>query len=198
MLALGNQLELPRCPHCGVNTPNLVQNHGFETNNANKSDRQVWAFYVCRRCGGVVSAKSSNPGQPVLAYYPTASSVDESVPERARTYLQQAYESLHVPAGAVMLSASAVDAMLKAKGLTAGSLYSRIDLAKDKGIVTPDMALWAHQVRLDANEQRHSDEESPLPSAKDAERCIEFAAALAQFLFVLPSRVQRGLSASSA
>lgn len=165
-----------------------------ETNNAEGNDRQVWGIYVCRRCGGVVAAKSNNPGAAVQAYYPSASTVDDSIPDRARTYLQQSHESLHVPAGAVMLAASAVDAMLKAKGLTSGSLYSRIDAAKEGGIITADMAVWAHQVRLDANEQRHSDEESPLPTGQDAAQSIEFASALAQFLFVLPSRVQRGLS----
>ena len=196
MIYLNKHLDLPRCPHCGVNSPNLHQSQIFETNNAEQNERQVWAIYVCRRCGGVVSAKSNNPQAMVQAYYPSASTVHDAIPDRARTYLQQAYESLHVPAGAVMLAASAVDAMLKAKGLTSGSLYARIDAAKDNGTITSDMATWAHQVRLDANEQRHSDEDSPLPTGQDAERSIEFASALAQFLFVLPSLVQRGLSSS--
>ena len=195
---LSKQLDLPRCPHCGVNSPNLQQSQIFETHNSEQTVRQVWAIYVCRRCGGVVSAKSTHSQSVVQAYYPSGSTVDDAVPDRARSYLQQALESLHVPAGAVMLAASAVDAMLKAKGLTSGSLYSRIDTAKKSGTITSDMATWAHQVRLDANEQRHSDEDSPLPLVHDAERSIEFASALAQFLFVLPSRVQRGLSDSDA
>ncbi len=194
MFYLNNHLDLPRCPHCGVNSPNLHRSQIFETNNSDKTERQVWAIYICQRCGGVVSAKSTNPQAAVQAYYPSASTVDDAIPDRARAYLQQAHESLHVPAGAVMLAASAVDAMLKARGLISGSLYSRIDAAKDNGTITGDMATWAHQVRLDANEQRHSDEDNPLPAGKDAERSIDFASALAQFLFVLPSRVQHGLS----
>jgi hypothetical protein len=198
MFHLNKTLDLPRCPHCGVNSPNLHQTQIFETNNADKTERQIWAIYVCRRCGGVVSAKSNNPQAVVQAYYPSALTVDDEIPDRARAYLQQAYESLHVPAGAVMLAASAVDAMLKTKGFTSGSLYSRIDKARDDRVITNDMATWAHQVRLEANDQRHADEERPLPSGQDAERSIEFASALAQFLFVLPSRVQRGLSGGSA
>ncbi|MNW06866.1 hypothetical protein D3C71_2033470 [compost metagenome] len=54
------------------------------------------------------------------------------------------------------------------------------------------MAAWAHEVRLDANDQRHDDEDGALPDEADARKSIEFATALAQFLFVLPARVARG------
>jgi hypothetical protein len=55
------------------------------------------------------------------------------------------------------------------------------------------MARWAHQVRLDANDQRHADEAAPLPGSKDARRVVDFALALAQFLFVLPAQVDQGI-----
>jgi hypothetical protein len=92
-----------------------------------------------------------------------------------------------------MLAASAVDAMLKAKGLKDGSLYSRIDKAAADHLITVEMARWAHEVRLDANDQRHADEEVPLPQQADAKRTVDFALALAQLMFVLPARVQRGI-----
>ena len=91
-----------------------------------------------------------------------------------------------------MLTASAVDAMLKAKGYKDGNLYGRIDKAKEDGVITSDMAAWAHEVRLDANDNRHADEQADLPTKQAAERVIDFASALAQFLFVLPARVERG------
>jgi len=91
-----------------------------------------------------------------------------------------------------MLAASSVDAMLKEKGLKQGKLYGRINEAAKQHLITEEMATWAHEVRLDANDERHADEEAELPSTDDAERVIEFALALAQFLFVLPSRVERG------
>ena len=67
------------------------------------------------------------------------------------------------PAGAVMLAASSVDAMLKEKGYNEGSLYARIGQARDDHLITADMAEWAHEVRLDANDQRHADEAAALP-----------------------------------
>jgi len=95
-----------------------------------------------------------------------------------------------------MLSASAVDAMLKIKGYTEGSLYLRIEKAVEDHLITNEMATWAHEVRLDANDQRHADQAATLPTQQDATRVIEFASALAEFLFVLPSRIQRGLQAN--
>jgi len=118
--------------------------------------------------------------------------VDADLPEKARAYLAQAINSLHAPAGAVMLAASAVDAMLKDKGLVDGTLYARIDKAAADGTITGDMRDWAHEVRLDANDQRHADKDAALPTSEDAERAVEFASALGTFMFVLPARVRRG------
>jgi hypothetical protein len=108
--------------------------------------------------------------------------------------LQQARESLHAAAGAVMLAASAVDAMLKLKGYIEGSLYTRIQKAATDHVITADMAEWAHVVRLDANDQRHTDEAAALPTEADAQRVIDFATALAEIMFVLPKRVDRGIN----
>jgi hypothetical protein len=122
--------------------------------------------------------------------------VDATIPERAREYLNQAVNSLSSPAGAVMLAASAVDAMLKAKNLRDGSLYARIDRAAAEHLITSDMAKWAHAVRLDANDQRHADDSSPLPTVADAKRAVDFALALGQFMFILPAKVQVGIQAT--
>jgi hypothetical protein len=97
-----------------------------------------------------------------------------------------------------MVCASAVDAMLKLKGLRVGTLNERIDKAASENLITSEMAQWAHQVRLDANEPRHVDLAVKPPDDEDASRCIDFASALGEFLFVLPSRVTRGLKVKSA
>lgn len=141
-----------------------------------------------------MTAAADGPDREVLELYPTGIDIDASIPDRVRAYLDQAVNSLSAPSGAMMLAASAVDAMLKSKGLKEGSLYSRIDKAATEHLITSDMALWAHHVRLGANDQRHADEDAALPTAKDAQRAVEFSLALAQILFVLPARVQRGIA----
>jgi hypothetical protein len=127
--------------------------------------------------------------------YPSGNDlVDSSVPDRARTFLVQAQESIHSPVASQLVCASAVDSMLKSLGLKDGSLYSRIDAAATNHLITDSMKAWAHDIRLDANDQRHADDNAPLPTEDDAKRCIDFALALAEFLFVLPARVKRGMS----
>ncbi|WPC29772.1 DUF4145 domain-containing protein [Pseudomonas moraviensis] len=192
----GGSLGLNRCPHCNVAKPNMAAQVHFVTENDRGDARRDWRAYACQTCGGAVLAVTIAPNHGVeydiLNVWPSERRVDESIPERARSFLEQSIASVHAPAGAVMLAASAVDAMLKDKGFKAGNLYKRIDEAKDQHLITPEMAEWAHEVRLEANDQRHADEEAPLPSDADAGRVIEFAVALAQFLFVLPARVDRG------
>lgn len=191
------QLQLERCPHCGVDRPTLGTTAQFETRTYSGGNRRFWRVYICSRCGGPIIAGSKDPGGAISGIYPAPTQVDESIPEPARSYLTQAINSMCAPAGSVMLSASSVDAMLKAKDYRDGSLYSRIDKAKDDHLITEEMALWAHEVRLDSNEPRHADDSKPLPTEEDARKSIDFVLALGQFLFVLPTRVKRGLENST-
>ncbi|WP_369782064.1 DUF4145 domain-containing protein [Pseudomonas sp. WC2401] len=196
----GNSLPLDRCPHCNVAKPHLKLHYGFENDNDRQTSKRRWGNYQCSICGGVTLAVASAVGhdRSGLAYgdieqlWPSSQTVHESIPERARLFLEQAIASIHAPAGAVMLTGSSVDAMLKEKGLKEGNLFGRIKLAAEKQLITEEMAAWAHEIRLDANDQRHSDEAAALPNEADAQKAIDFATALAQFLFVLPARVARG------
>jgi hypothetical protein len=159
--------------------------------------RRVWVIYACAACGKTVSAWADDLGQIIREIFPTIESISEDIPSRAREYLVQAKNSISQPSGSVMLSASAVDAMLKEKGFLKGKLFDRINEAIEANVLTAEMGKWAHEVRLDANDERHSDLESTLPTIEEAERTLEFAMALSELLFVLPSRIQRGLTVSS-
>ena len=193
MATLSDNLILDRCPHCSVANPNLRKQYHGETNDHTGTNRRVWAVYVCGTCGGMVTAWSVQYGQQVFEHFPVSASVDEDIPERPKTFLKQAQESLHAPSGAVLLAASAVDAMLKQRDYVQGSLYARIEKAAKDHVLTSEMASWAHAVRLDANDQRHADQAATLPSVEDAKRVLEFALALGEYLFVLPKRIERGI-----
>ena len=192
---LATQLVLPRCPHCGVDKPNVA--YLWQTEQiAYNMQKRYWRVYSCARCAGVVTAEAHGMDQETIRILPAPQDVSDDLPERARAYLDQAIGSLSAPAGAVMLAASAVDSMLKAKGLTSGTLYARIDEAAKAHMITAEMAQWAHEVRLDANDQRHADDSALLPNGDQAKKCVEFALALGQFIFVLPARVQRGIKSA--
>lgn len=194
MTLLSNQLELERCPHCNVDKPNLPFLWEVQTTGHSGDNPRMWRIYKCGRCGGLITAFAVDRNAPVRETYPFATKIDDSIPQTAKSYLNQALNSLHAPAGAVMLAASAVDSMLKAKEYKDGSLYERINKAAQEHLITDDMAKWAHQIRLEANDQRHVDEQASIPDNEDAKKCIDFAMALAEFLFVLPSKVTRGLT----
>lgn len=141
----------------------------------------------------MTAASTEGEQGTVSEIYPFPQMVDDSLPDRAKRYLEQAVNSIHAPSGAVMLAASAVDAMLKAHGYVKGSLYSRIDKAKEDHLITEGMAKWAHEVRLDANDERHADEEATMPEVEDARRAVDFARAFGEFLFAIPARIKRGI-----
>jgi len=173
-------------------------NEAFETKDHTGVRVRFWRVYICKSCGGLVSAAAGKDGLEITEMYPHAPEIEDTIPDPAKTYLAQANDTLHAPAGCVMLCASSVDAMLKNRDYIDGNLYSRIEKAAKEHVITKEMARWAHEVRLDANDQRHADENATLPTQQDAQRCIDFTRALAEFLFVLPSKIQRGLASSSS
>lgn len=195
-LYLNQQLEMDRCSHCSVSKPNLVLRTKLETQSYDNYNKRIWGIYVCANCGGLITAGGYCWTQEVTELYPSNRNVDSSIPYKARAFLHQANETIHSPSGSIMLSASAIDAMLKIKGYKIGSLYKRIEEAAENHLITDEMAKWAHQVRVEANDERHADEEAELPTSKDAEKLIDFTTALAQFLFVLPARIKQGIKES--
>ena len=192
------QLELDRCPHCEVDRPTLSRFHSFATHTYTGENKRVWGVHVCSRCGGAMLACGLAESHPIAALYPSTNGIDKSIPGQARGYLKEAISTQQAPNASIMVCASAVDAMLKAKGYTEGWLFDRINKAVEDGLLTEAMGKWAHQIRLDANDPRHADQKAAAPTTEDAARCIEFAKALAEFVFVLPSRVTRGLTAAIA
>ena len=193
---LKTKLVLDECPHCKVDRPHLTvpTPNALQTTQFDGQGARFWRFYICQSCGGVVTAAAYEDKGSVIELYPTSQEVSEELPEKAIKYLKEAISSKSkAPSGAVILASSAVNAMLKKKGCKKGTLNESINKAAADHLITEGMAQWAHQVRLDANEPRHADEEAPMPTLKDAERSIDFAVALGEILFVLPVRVTRGI-----
>jgi hypothetical protein len=195
---LGQQLTgMKRCPHCGIASPrmNLAWSSHGPTHRADGGHPVNWAAYCCVSCGSIVTCSAEVKGSAVSfkSVFPEPRSAHEDIPEPARAFLQQAYETLHAPDAAAIMAGSAIDAMLKAHGLVDGGLYSRIDEALAKNLLTQGMADWAHEVRLGSNRPRHADKENPHVSPDEAKQSVAFAEALGNFLFVLTARIDRGL-----
>jgi len=193
--------DVERCPHCSVATP-LFAIHWKDQTPSTAGNRQIWAFGSCVRCGkgiciGSYDNYDVNYDDPAEVF-PRPKRAHDDIPQTARTFLQQAYDTLHSPDAASVMAGSAVDAMLKHLGYIEGSVYNRIDAALSANIITKGMADWAHAVRLGANRPRHADIEAPHTSASEAQNSVDFAEALANFLFVLSAKVDRGIVAATA
>lgn len=199
---------IPTCPYCGQAKPTLAllgQPRPVELSLVGASGYyQWWAMYRCTNCENVCLAGSKRTGsnafgamQPIQTFSPTIEIISDHIPERPKHYLTDAQNSLNAPTGSIVSSASAIDAMLKIKGVgrysederTERSLSKRINIAVEQNILTKGMSEWAHRVRLDANAQRHSDEEHKLPTPEEARQTLRLAKAIAELLFVLPAEV---------
>ncbi len=204
-MRLGGDIDwVRRCPHCNIASPKFIQVWGNDSAlpRSDKEPPSRWAAHRCTTCGSLITFKGE-PGSPVansiiVAMFPEAKIAHTDIPEPARTFLQQAYETLHAPDAAAVMAGSAVDAMLKLHKLTEGSLYARIDEALESNLLTKGMADWAHSVRLGSNRPRHADEKHPHVSPGEAKQSVDFAEALGNFLFVLTARIDRGIKAAEA
>lgn len=191
-----------RCPHCGVADPVLAKVWKSEgcLPRATPGPVQVWAAYRCTTCGSVVLAKGKDNDAAavpeVAAIIPAPKTAHEDIPDPARTFLQQAYQTLRAPDAAAVMAGSAVDAMLKSLGYSEGSVYLRIDQAVEKHALTKAMGNWPHEVRLGSNRPRHADASRPHVSPDEAQQSVDFAEALGFFLFVLTNRIRRGMVAA--
>jgi hypothetical protein len=188
--------SLPRirqCPYCGTGRPQVAALNDYGTRGARR-----WAIYTVTCCGGVLLAQGPegdlHGNAPIERLYPDVKSAATEIPDPARTYLQEAFETLHAPDAAAVMAGSAVDAMLKHFELAKGSVYDRIDEAVERHILTASMGKWAHEVRLGSNRPRHADNDNPHVSQKEARQSVEFAEMLGHFLFVLSSRVEKGIA----
>ena len=194
---------LGRCPQCAVANPLIDLLYEPAKHFKDTWENTYYHFTgVCSKCKRHVLFYASGGDDPkqkmtVVRSYPSHEQIAKELPDMARKFLQQAVDSKHASDGALMLAASSIDAMLKSIGFSKGSLYSRIDEAKEQGAITSPMSEWAHSIRLSANDPRHADENFTGATEKQAAQSIEFAKALGEYLFVLPSKVAAGRESAS-
>ena len=197
VLSDGIVYGVSRCPHCSVAKPLMTCAQSPTFHREGKYEFYFYFTAFCSHCRhhtlfyAQSTENNTKNTMEVKRQFPTLVEVDEELPERAKNFLKQAYESRHAPDGALMLAASSIDAMLKDKGLKSGTLYKRIEDATEKNLLTSEMSQWAHEIRLSANEPRHADDDFDGATAQDVEQILEFASALGQYLYSLPARVKK-------
>jgi hypothetical protein len=83
----------------------------------------------------------------------------------------------------------ALELALKDRGPElSGPLQKRIDKLAATGKLTPDLATWAHSVRLLGNEATHDE---PEPSEEDIDDLGAFTRVVLEYLYTMPAKVKK-------
>ena len=98
-------------------------------------------------------------------------------------------------AGVMFRKALDVGLKVKFSNDTKGSLYERIRGAADRHDLTPELADWAHKIRLDGNDAAH--DEDPF-SEEEAKELQVFTELVFRYLFTLPGMMQEARGAESS
>ena len=192
------------CPHCGIRGVafTIASEQLVRTDPALLFD----TFAICGRCGrGILASfepiggesptrllqagRGHQLGSPTISPAAPSTGAPDRTPERAADYYRQGMENLpgNLDAASSMFR-SALEAGLREKFPDIeGTLNQRIERAADQGGLTPDLAKWAHQIRLSGNEAVHGGEQF---SKEEAERLHAFTELVFLYLFKLPAMLE--------
>ena len=114
------------------------------------------------------------------------------VPEDIEAAASEAYQCLSIGAyrAAVMLARSVIEATAKAKGISKGLLWHKIEAMHRAGLVREHVKDAAHEVRHLGNESAHGDFVEPV-SPEEADEVLQLMAEVLNEVFESPARVQR-------
>jgi hypothetical protein len=199
------------CPHCGA------RNTTFDVHGSRHHDRNTLLFNVfasCPVCDGPVAAiiecstSTSDPAKTsdnlnkssrfkIRSTFPvrSAAKAPEHVPDGVARAVVEGGENLADGryTSAVAMFRRAIDIATRAFSteVTAWKLEKRIDKFSDEGLLTKDMRIWAHKIRLEGNEAIHEDAE---PTAEQATELQLFTQLLLVYMYTLPAKVQASIA----
>lgn len=130
-----------------------------------------------------------------IAFYPppTTPEAPDHLPDNVQAFFLEAVDNVQTgPNAAGAMFRKSVDVALKhvAPELK-GNLVKRIDKAAELRRLTPELAEWAHHVRLEGNDAAH--DEDPF-TVEEAKALYQFTELVLMYLFTLPGmlRERRG------
>lgn len=94
------------------------------------------------------------------------------------------------PRASVVMARRTLEAIAFDKGEKDGSLYDKLESLNKKGILHPNLADWATEVRLIGNKGAHFDPMDKV-DVEDAKELIAFVRELLRYIYELPSELNR-------
>ncbi len=69
-MKLEQNLNIKRCPYCGVDKPLMAAQWGNQTTNHSGKNLRWWKVYQCQNCGGLLVATALADGSFITEYHP--------------------------------------------------------------------------------------------------------------------------------
>lgn len=194
------------CPFC--RTQGVAFRAVYEWRTAN--EKRV--LLICGHCNEAVIREYRSQHSPINlsgdmsqhAFFgmqwpePQEGSAPRDTPDSVARFFEQGTSSLesgnYDAAGMVFRKALEVATKSLDETLSGKKLVQRIDLLKERGVITADLAQWAHEIRLGGNDAAHDDEPFSVQDCEDLKNFIE---AFLRYVFTLPSAVRRRSSKSA-
>ncbi len=177
--------------------------------------RQVWATYRCDNCHAVSLATSQaskddtvderNPAiwieeEADTEWYPTPPVVVgkefPDVPQHIAEAASEAYKCRSISAfrAAALLARSVIEAIAKDKGVTQGTLVSKIDELFNQRFIREHIRDGAHEVRFLGNEMAHGDFISSITD-EERELALILMSEIIEEVYQSPARIARARAA---
>jgi hypothetical protein len=114
------------------------------------------------------------------------------VPTEIAAAASEAHRCMAVEAyrGVLLLARSVIEATAKDKGMTTGTLVTKIDAMYEARLIREDIRDGAHEVRYLANDAAHGDFAEPVPES-DVELILTLMDEVLEEIYQSPARVAR-------
>ena len=194
------------CPHCGTKKVAFTVRDVICLGEEFDANFRIVSFDLFVQCGycdrGIIATFHVGDGDHSLVQYieeggipdsiaPTQPSLDAPphTPDHAARFFKQGRDNMSGnwdAAGAMFRSA--LEAALKDKFPDpSGTLFSRIQQAAERHALTPELAEWSHQIRIEGNKAVHDEG----PYQEEEARLLEaFTDMVFRYLFTLPGMLQ--------
>ncbi|WP_166793058.1 DUF4145 domain-containing protein [Budvicia aquatica] len=128
----------------------------------------------------------------ILGTYPSPQNPDDSpyYPQGLRAIFVELQEDIlmnRTPARIVSGCRSVLEVALRSLGYEKNNLISRIEQARNDGIITESMKDWSHRVRINGNEAVHELQ----ATQEEASEFVSFLKLFLEVVFVLPERIKQ-------
>jgi hypothetical protein len=154
--------------------------------------------YAQQKIGDVLADRSSNlnffRNKIVKRQWPAPRqpNIPEGVPEKIQAIYLEAENNFLARShlSAAMMFRKTLELSVIELGETKGNLYSKINNLEQQRRISPDLAKWAHEVRLIGNGAAHDDPPEPDEAEADANDIREFTELFLTYIFTLPQRIK--------